>query len=465
MQDGRLYVLSQWQVGPAGRTVAGSGELLDQNRRVIQSGEFSVDIDSVAVFETNIVQTSPAVAALAVISGASVALTIVCIANPKACFGSCPTFYVSDGEKELLQAEGFSSSVSPSMEAQDIDALYRAGIQGRTVEVRMTNEALETHVVRSVNLLAIPRAEGERVFLATDGAFWSANEFLEPARATAEEGDCLEMLRRFDGIERYSSVDSTDLTARELIELEFPAVAEGRWGLVVASRQTLLSTFLFYQALAYLGESAVEAIAEIERGDAAILERSQGFRDLLGGIEVLVPDAEGSWTMVEDLHETGPLASDVRLVPLTDTGPGPVRVRLRLTRGHWRLDYVAMVRLTDRVQPNRRQPIRVYRGQVEDGIAHAALLDSTKVLTTLPGDEYVMVYELPDHANTCELFLDSQGYYLEWIRQEWLVEENPAMATMMFLDTRRALRELAPQFKELEAGMEEMFWRSRYVSP
>jgi hypothetical protein len=51
-------------------------------------------------------------------------VSIYCILNPKACFGSCPTFYGWDGEDTTLMAEGFSSSILRSFEKQDIDMLY-----------------------------------------------------------------------------------------------------------------------------------------------------------------------------------------------------------------------------------------------------------------------------------------------------------------------------------------------------
>jgi hypothetical protein len=93
-------------------------------------------------------------------------MTAVCAANPKTCFGSCPTFYVSDGKHAMLQAEGFSSSIAPSLEARDVDALYRVHPSGREFIVTMKNEALETHFVRRVRLLAAKRPVGGRV-LAT----------------------------------------------------------------------------------------------------------------------------------------------------------------------------------------------------------------------------------------------------------------------------------------------------------
>jgi hypothetical protein len=447
-----------------GRVVRGRGSHLDVNRVPLRTGEFAVPVDSVALFETNVVQTHPAVAALAVITVGSIAFTIYCISNPKACFGSCPTFYVSDGEKWILQAEGFSASVAPALEARDIDALWRARPEGRDLTVRMTNEAFETHVLRTVNVLAVPHSTGGRVVVTPLGEFWEARELLPPLRSSPDAGD-LDLLRAFDGRERFRSVDSTDLARREEFELDFGDVAPGNLGIVLATRQSLLTTYLYYQALAYLGRSAVSWLAALESGDSLKQKRARGIGDVLGAIELEVAESAGGWRRVGETRETGPIATDVRMIPLPPDVARPVRVRLRLTRGHWRIDQIALARLGPRVEPLRLRPVRVTHGGTIDGEALACLLDSSRVLVTTRGDEYAIDYRLPPEPGRYELFLEAQGYYLEWIRQEWLAEENLPRAAQMFFDPASAMRRMAPEYKRTEAAMESLFWSSRYARP
>jgi hypothetical protein len=416
----------------------------------------TVRIADVALFETNTVQTSPAVAGLALVTTITAAVTLACIIHPKSCFGSCPTFYVSDGTHEVLAAEGFSDSVTPSLEATDVDALWRARPASRTFSVRMTNEALETHVVRSVRVLAAPRPPGGRTIASQQGELWQALRLHAPARCHAAEGDCLEKVRAFDGNERVSTTDAEDLAAREVLELEFPKAPAARVGLVIGARQTLLSTYLFYQLLAYLGRQAGESIAAFERQGSSLRERALGLGRALGGIEVLVEDAQGQWRVVGEVSETGPLAADVKVVPLPSGAGG--RVRLRVTRGHYRLDYLALAELGGRVQPISLEPAlaRWTRATLPSPAAISPFV-------TLPGDEVLFRFELPRNPEAYELFLESRGYYLEWMRTEWLPEENPARALLMLLDPSAALRLLAPEFKEHEPRMEELFWRSRYA--
>ena len=60
------------------------------------------------------------------------------------------------------------------------------------------------------------------------------------------------LLRAVDGQERFSEADSEYLATRETLDLEFENVPVGSDGLVIAARESLMSTFLFYQgALLY----------------------------------------------------------------------------------------------------------------------------------------------------------------------------------------------------------------------
>jgi hypothetical protein len=272
-------------------------------------------------------------------------------------------------------------------------------------------------------------------------------------------------VRDVDSVERFSTTDSTDLAAREVVDLEFDSIPTDSAGLVIASRQTLLSTYVLYQALAYMGRSAGSWLAQLQRGDARAREQATGAARVLGPIEVQARDSAGGWVTVGATQETGPLATDVRVVPLPRFAPGTRQLRLRLTRGHWRIDQVAVARLTSRVEPLRLDPIAVRRGLANDPHALALLTDSARTLVTLPGDEYTLVYQLPEDFARRELFLEARGYYLEWMREEWLAEENPMRAARLFLDPAGAMRAMAPEFKRREAQMEAAFWGSKYVRP
>jgi len=452
-RDGRLAVLSAWQVDESGRSVAGQGQLYAPDRSLIGQGDLRLTLDEVALFETNRAPASPSMAAMTLVTGVSLAVTGYCIANPKACFGSCPTFYVQGQDPQLLQAEGFSESVAPALEARDLDALYRARPGSTTLTLEMANEALETHVVRDVALVVAERPRGGRVLQAPGGVLWRTSAPQPLLACQAPEGDCAPAVGGFDGNERVSETDAEDLARREEIELTLPP-GEGPRGLVIAARQTLLSTFLFYDTLAAMGEEAGAWLARLEHGDPRWLLALAALREALGGIEVQAW-RDGEWQAVGRVDEAGPLATDVHVVPLP-VGSG--RLRLRVTRGHWRLDWLAVADLLGPAAPRRLAPASVSR----DGLALAAL---PRPAVTQPGDRYELRFELPLPPERLELFVESRGYYIEWMRDEWLADQDPARLERLMADPHGALRQLAPAFKAREAGMEQAFWSSRYAKP
>jgi hypothetical protein len=386
----------------------------------------------------------------------------VCLADPKSCFGSCPTFYVDDGPRELLQAEGFSGSVARVLEARDVDPLYGAQPTGRRFALTMRNEALETHMVRSVRLQAVRRPLNGRVFASREGRQYPATLVTAPTACRAPEGDCLASVTALDSLERRSFADSVDLAARETVELEFPA-GTGPRGLVLGARHTLLSTFVFYQTLAHMGRRAGEWLALLERGGPERVSQALGLMRTLGGIEISVAEREGPWRVLGTYDEAGPIATDVQVFPLGAPVEGaPLRVRLSMARGNWRLGYAALAQLTGPATPITLEPVAVERRGVADSAALAALADTGRFLTTFPGDAYRIVFELPEDYRAYDLFLESQGYYYEWIRAEWLAEENPAMVVLAMTDPAAALRRTAPSFKQVEPTIEALFWRSRF---
>jgi hypothetical protein len=461
-RDGSLLVLSPWEADEAAQLVSGTGVRYAPDRRVVGEGDLSMPFDSVLLFETNVVRPSGSVAALAVITGITAAVAVYCATNEKACFGSCPTFYVTDGTADVLQAEGFSASIAPALEARDVDALFRARPIGPEVRIDMVNEAFETHVVRYANLLAVPRRPGRRIMAEGDGSFWSVTEPVPPASCRAPEGDCAAALSAFDEHERWSAADSLDLASREIVDLVFTESA-GTPALVLASRQSLLPTYLLYQAFAWLGESVGSWMAALERtGAPPAGAAGGGVIAALGGIDVLVARGEAGWDSIATIRETGPLAADLRLVPLPG-GEGPLRVRLRMAKGAWRIDFAALTSLEQRIEPLRVEPSEVHlQGQAAPD-ARRKLVSRDEALVTFPGDRYTLVYRLPEPAEGFELFLETRGYYLEWMRSEWLAEENPLRAAALFLDPAGTLRRLAPEFKLAEPRLEAAFWNSKYV--
>lgn len=462
MKNGRLYLFDKWDVDQKSSTIVGHATLFSPLRDTLGQSGYTIGLDSIAILETNVIENSGSATAITLFMGITAAFTVNCIVNPKSCFGSCPTFYVDDGKSLRLQAEGFSSSISPSLEATDVDALFCGVSKDGKVKVVMKNEALETHVVRHVDLLAVPRNEGCRVFATTDYQFWESPLQHSPVAATGSEGDCLSKVIAADGNERFSTADDKYLGAKEEVGLRFRVKPGTAYGLVVGCRQTLLPTYLLYQTLAYMGNEAGYWLAELERKK---ISKAKGMEEIIGGIEIWREIGDGQRQIIGQVCEHGPLATDVHLLPLPASRDTILHLQLRMTKGAWRIDYLALAELSRSLQPVRIHPEVVLNGGMEDAHALSSLTDSTQSLVTFPGDEYILQYALPKREFNCEVFVESRGYYFEWMRQEWIKEENPLLLAQVLLDPEGALRRMAPGFKQVEPDMEDCFWSSRYAKP
>jgi len=464
MRSGALYVLSSWKVDAETARIDAKGVLYTAARQTVSGqGPYSIAVDDVVLVETNTHHNiyPGGLGALVVLTTVFGGLAAICTVDPKSCFGSCPTFYLGEDDMGRPLAEGFSASVARALEARDLDALRLSRPGGGRMTLTMRNEALETQAVRQVRLVAVPRDAGRRVLADPRGRFFTIRDAQRPTACRAPEGDCRDAVMAFDGLERSSLTDPDDLATRETVELVFPAL-EGHAGIVIGGRQTLLSTYLFYQTMAYLGRDAGSFLAALERGGADVAEQAMGMARALGDVQVAVAQGDGPWTDIGVFDEAGPIAGDVRVLPFPASGVGPLRVRLRLAKGHWRLDEVALARLEPAGPARVLDPVLVEHKGTPDPRALALLQDRDRHLVALPGDSYRVAFDLPEAPQNLELFLESEGFYYEWMRAEWLAEEDPAMVALILADPDKALRRLAADFKRHEPDLEGRFWSSRF---
>jgi hypothetical protein len=128
LQNGGVVVFQKnWHLDTAAAEISGQGRYFDFNRERLKEGFLRVGMDSVALYEANRLEPgleSRRLAGLMILSGLNIAGTIFCAHNPKACFGSCPTFYTGPGKSvHEAAAEGFSRAIFPSLAYADVDDL------------------------------------------------------------------------------------------------------------------------------------------------------------------------------------------------------------------------------------------------------------------------------------------------------------------------------------------------------
>jgi len=469
MRNGDLYIFTgAWAMTNDKTEVTGDAVWYDFKRSYKGRKTYSVPVADVAIYETNEpIKNKDAVriTALAIVTGADLAGDLYCALNPKACFGSCPTFYYKqEGNVNYANAEGFSSAISPALEEDDIDALNNAERTGGAFELTMKNEALETHAVNQVAIYAAPRRAGHRIFNTKDGSFYDCSGLKELTMATAGGKDITAELSNADEREYYSTTDSNDLGKKETIELTFANDAgEGGRGLVLNFRQTLVTTFLLYTAYGYMGDAAGDLFAMMENS-SLVRRKAKNPYELMGGIDIEVYNERGAWQKVRTIYETGPIARNLQYVALPQgvAKQKQVKVRLVAAKGCWRIDYAALATGAQQVEPVKVHPTRVVKNGADDSDALSRLAgDDDAYETSLPGDRYRLFFQLPSGDDDYEVFVYSKGYYLEWIRKEWLKEKDlPALGRMLRNDAAQ-WQVLARQYKQVEGKMEATFWSSK----
>lgn len=475
-KNGDVSILDKWQYEKEKDTLYGEGKLFDYNRNPISTGNLAFSGKDIAIVETNMLETirsrdNDRIAGLAILTGLNVAMVIYCATVPKACFGSCPTFYIEEKNEFMASsAEGFSSSIAPSLEKKDIDALNFSTASPK-FSITMKNEALETHMVNQLAVLAVPKDKKEMVFQTKDDHFFKCQSFQKPEKAWKSNPgyeDILPSIVNQDLDEYFSRTDSFELATKEELFFEFDPESKSQLGMVVNFRQTLLTTFLLYTGLGYMGDEFGDYFTMLETNSTARKLFGSPF-ERLGGIELFVWDEKhNKWVFFDTFKETGPIAKNLMLAPIPQEVKfhRKLKLKMKLTKGHWRVDQVGLVTIKESVEPKVIFPhgINAVSGNKEK--PEVLVSDDDQYLYSFPGDEYQIHFELPELSSNevYELFLMSKGYYLEWMRKEWLVNKDIQKLKKMIKGDPKVWKDLASEFKSIEEEAESVFWSSKYSS-
>jgi hypothetical protein len=469
LKNGDVCILTDsWSVDTTQNIVSGNGTKYDFNRNIVFEGAINIPVDSVAIFETNEKITKPEsnrITALAILGVIDVVVDIICITNPKACFGSCPTFYINGHDDfHYADAEGFSNAISPSLEYGDMDALNNERLHDNTFSVTMKNEALETHYIKEVKLVVFPTNNDERVYQSPANDFYLCENNYVLTTAKDNENDITALLKYQDRLERFSFSDSHNLSSKEEIILSFDDVKNtNNLALILDFRQTLMTTYFIYSAMGYMGDEIGDIFAKIETGKETKEKLNNGIKKELGNIDIYLWDEETDrWVFQNGFYETGPIAINRQCLPLQNVPPGPaVRLKLVLNKGLWRIDYVALTNIKQQVRPVEISPASILNRGKTDPSALSAINNPEKYLISMPGSEYKFNFILPETNRNYELFLYSKGYYLEWMRDHWIKDKNLLKLKQMLDNPKKYLREEAKNYKRYEATMEQEFWNSK----
>jgi len=454
----------------ANGVVQGRGQRFDLTLRPAGTVD-QVLLDSVVALESFSTKVRPAETFLAstfgVLLGAAaiggIAVAIACAIDPK-CFGSCPTAYSDSAGVAVLEAEGFSYSIAPLFEIRDVDRLQAQPDSDGMLRLQIRNEALETHFINHLELLAVDHAANELVVPDPRGAPVLVRDLMPPLRAVDRAGrDVRAPLAAHDGA--FFTTDSVTLWQAtgtdylDHIDLTFTAPAGDSIAMVFRMRNSLLNTTLLYDLM--LGDRGTAAFGWMADTLATIGGAVSLGQWAMGrlGMEVSVADGPG-FHAVGRIPDTGPVAwKDVALA-IPAPHQGPVHVRLSFPADAWRIDRVAAGPYR-RVEP-RVVPIAEARGangQLAPAMAAALGAPDTRYVETAAADQFTVAFRTgPDRAESTTWFLAWQGYYIEWMRRAWLTRDRD---TTTFVPGDAAMGDALRRYRSTRDSTERLFYATR----
>lgn len=405
--------------------LAGTGDRYDLTRRERTKVE-SVPLARVAAVEAPSTEVRPVASFFGVVLGGPAALVLF-----KAVFGSCPTVYAPGEGDGDLEAELFSHSIVRRFEGVDTDRLEQARPVGGELRLGIRNEALETHYVNRLELVAADVPSGYEAFptpqdrivllgagtplrdprsrsgrpvggelAARDGSWYQGGPEVE--RALAERGED-------DWVEGAIAVPPGTETAT----------------IALKARNTLLDTVLLYETLlGAQGVGALEWLARFERSPLAALRWHRWFERRFG-LRVLVDEGAG-FEEVARFPVTGPIAWHQAAVTFPAPRVPSARLRLQSIGDNWQIDWVGVsFERAPAPRVTAVPPVRVTGpgGTDRQGAVAALRRADGDYLVTGPGDRLEVAFPAdPAPAGASRAwFLRSRGYYIEWLRKEWLV--------------------------------------------
>lgn len=444
--------------------VMGEGFLYDTNLKLSEP-VIELSLDDVAAmesFQTPVSTGATAVASTgAVVGGGAGGIMLL-----KVLFGSCPTTYSMQDDAPVLEAESFSYSIAPGFEARDVDRLGIGPHSTGMISLDMRNEALETHYINHVELLAVEHGPDTVVYNDPRHRPLILRDLRAPVTSHDNSGPLpSRVLAAADG-DAWQSPDArlariTDSDFTDFVEATFDAPrGQDSVALVVRARNSLLNTVLLYDIM--LQEQGLHAIDWMGRDLNRLGERyrlARWYKSVMG-MRVLIRDG-GRWRPVEAAPDTGPIAWKEFAVRLPKVAGDTIRVRIEFVADNWRIDRLALGEVAGRASFRQVPLARVddITGAGHDAALENLLQDDRRYVITQPGDRLQLQFDSGAAAEGRQrtFFLAASGYYIEWMRKDWL-EGN---GTPGFEAGDGAVLDALYRWRDQRDGLREQFDNTR----
>lgn len=396
-------------------------------------------------------------------------LAIYCLACPKCCFGSCPTVYVPIDDEFVLQAELFSKCISRQLEANDLDQLdYKIPSDGN-IKLKITNEALETHYINKFNLISVKHPYGTKVFQTNKDSLCLINSLASFLQANSSNGNPINDLVKYDDGKYFRSDESKILELRkapvkDFVEIKSNYPNKDKVKMLIKYRNTLLTTTLLYDVV--IGSQGINALEWSKKmnEDKIYAMQFKTVYDMFSGISIEYFH-NNSWIDLGKFEDAGPLNWKYEVVEIPVNANGEVRVKLNFIPDNIMIDYIAFDTTENKnnftIEKLSPTSITDYKNSNIDYLNALIASDDSQYLVTNPGDSYLLNYKISKPLDAeVTLFIESKGYYYEWIRGNWIRERNTNYTFNLF-DVQGTLSKLVDSWIENKEILEEEFFNTR----
>lgn len=410
-----------------------------------------------------------------VLLGATVAgeVGIAGIVILKAIFGSCPTVYSFDGERQHLEAESFSYSIGRMFEGHDLDRINQRYRDSSHVTLRVKNEALETHYIDMMRLCYVDHPGETEVFSNDDGDILMTSHPIAPTRAvTSENRDVTKEIAQRDGV--VYTIDSATagrmLTSgsRDWIECEVPIPANASTvTIAIRAKNSLQNTVLLYDVM--MRDQGLDAMdwSESVNENLWYAWRLGGWYKEFSGIELLVKDGE-EFVPRGRISDTGPIAwKDVAARITLGKQQDTLRMRLQFLPDNWIIDWVGFdFSDAEPLTPSYASCVGVMDnfGNQRSDVVVGLGTDDEHYAVTYPGEWLDLTFSVPaSQDKNRTFFLQSDGYYVEWVRPEWIGARDHVTG-FDFSDRQVVMKRLAELWVAKKNTFEQQFFDQKIPS-
>ena len=383
-----------------------------------------------------------------------------------AIFGSCPTIYSTEDTVSALEAELFSYSVAEMFEQSDLDKLNYLTVKNNKTKLLLTNEALETHYIDKLALGIVEHNKNYQAFPTDEEEVLLVGEYANPIHVENRKHESIEKLvtnkdSLFYETDSLLLKELTNRITSDWIDLEYDIPPGKEEAVVVVNyKNTLLNTILLYDVM--LGSQGAEAVDWI--GDKTdnlwyAYNFDKWYRSHFG-IHVKVFDGD-EYTEVYRLSDTGPITWHESAFEIEIPEVNKLKLRLEFLPDNFKIDQVNVsFDLSEDYEYKEINVSEMTNNHNSQKVASLLLNDDDEeYFITHPGDSYNLIFDTPPcPGNKVQsYFVSSNGYYVEWIRKDWIKNGLQLNKGIVFDYNDDAIKRTAEIWLSKRATFEKLF--------